>query len=128
MARTSEPTPRQRLFTELEKLLRRAKEATEAETFDLNEVMTLARRTVKVLETYSIRLELLRAIHTFLCDPRLVQLSQVVGGQEHDELSALLTKITENIGQRSSNVSQHIPGSDLRLVHVPLEEIAQQTA
>ena len=128
MARTSEPTPRQRLFTELEKLLRHAKEATEAETFDLNEVMALARRTVKVLETYSIRLELLRAIHTFLRDPRLVQFGQTVDGQEHDEFRALLTRITENVAQRSSNVSQHIPGSNLRLAQVPLEEIVQQTA
>lgn len=69
----STPTPRQQIFTELEKLLQRARQALQKEPGDrsfedLNAVLFLARDTADALRTYQVRRDLLLQIYAALVE------------------------------------------------------------
>ncbi|MEK7619902.1 MAG: hypothetical protein AAB413_01540 [Patescibacteria group bacterium] len=70
------PTPRQQIFTELEKRLQRAREVFQKEpgarTFeDLGAILFLARETASALRTYQIRRDLLLRIYALLVSDQI---------------------------------------------------------
>lgn len=108
-------TPRQQIFTELERLLQRARQALQKEpgdrTFeDLDAILLIARDTAGAIRTYQLRRELLLRIYALLVSDQ-IDLSRLDSNWDGQGTLPSM-EFTRHLGTIATAVASRVPADE----------------